>query len=98
MGLCLWFMLRGEGPLALAKEKMVVLLRGLERPSRVYMVSTGVYGGPSWRYKCGVPSRAGLPQGLLTLLFIPTQPKPLPVSPVKTVQCAVRECALAGNL
>ena len=88
----------GGGALALAKEKMLMLLRRLERPSRVYMVSTGVYGGPSWRYKCGVPSRAGLPQGLLTLLFIPTQPKPLPVSPVKTVQCAVRECALAGNL
>ena len=78
---------------------MVVLLRGLERPSRVYMVSTGVYGGPSWRYKCGVPSRAGVPQGLLTLLFIPTPPKPslLPsVHHLRRRGCSV--CALVGNL
>ena len=39
------------------------------------MGGTGIYGGPSWRYKCGMPSRAGVPQGLLTLLFIPTPPK-----------------------
>ena len=41
-----------------------------------YMGGTRIYGGPSWRYKCGMPSRAGVPQGLLTLLFIPTPPKP----------------------
>ena len=41
-----------------------------------YMGGTGIYGGPSWRYKCGMPSRAGVPQGLLTLLFIPKPPKP----------------------